>query len=95
MTREAAPRRSSQSGSGRALQGAAGARLRQGFIAALAADYEQHGAAAIAALRADKPADYVKLVASLLPKDDAAEGQGGEDGSPIAIEVVFVGTAEG
>jgi hypothetical protein len=95
MRRETAPRRSRNSRSGNALVGAAGARLKQSFIAALAADYEQHGAAAIAALRTDKPADYVKLVASLLPKQDAAEGQGGENGSAIAIDVHFVGTAEG
>ena len=69
----------------------AGLRLRDSFVAALAADYEAHGAAAIAALRIDRPQDYVKLVATLLGKDGLAGGQGEEDDAiPVAIEVRFV-----
>jgi hypothetical protein len=66
-------------------------RLRDSFIAALAADYEAHGAAAIAALRVDRPQDYVKLVATLLGRDGLAGGEGEEDDAiPVAIEVRFV-----
>ena len=59
------------------------------FLAALAADYEAHGAAAIATLRQERPHDYVKLVASLLPKDAPDGGKGEKDG-PTAITVRFV-----
>ena len=64
-------------------------RLREAFIAALAEDYERHGASAIAALRDERPHDYVKLVASLLPKDALDGGKGEKDG-PTAITVRFV-----
>ena len=70
------------------------ARLRDAFVTALAADYEANGAAAIAVLRAERPHDYVKLVASLLPKDGGNAGEGEED-VPVAIEVRFVGGCEG
>jgi hypothetical protein len=38
-------------------------------IAALARDFETHGAAAIDDLRTKNPATYMRLVAALLPKD--------------------------
>ncbi|MSP84003.1 MAG: hypothetical protein EXQ94_14115 [Alphaproteobacteria bacterium] len=49
----------------------AGARDRLGrkFITALASDFEQYGGAAIEQLREDDPGAYVRIVASLLPKD--------------------------
>ncbi|HEY0525554.1 MAG TPA: hypothetical protein VGD08_19335 [Stellaceae bacterium] len=38
-------------------------------LAALAADFAQHGPTVIAAIRAEKPVEYLKLLASLLPKE--------------------------
>ena len=63
--------------------------LSEAFVAALASDYAEHGAEAIAALRQERPHDYVKLVASLLPKDALDNGKGEKDG-PTAITVRFV-----
>lgn len=49
----------------------AGARNRiQGdFMRALADDFEEHGKDAIIACRTDKPDQYLKIVASLMPKE--------------------------
>jgi hypothetical protein len=35
----------------------------------LAEDFEKHGAAVIEKVRTDRPADYLKIVSALLPKD--------------------------
>jgi hypothetical protein len=43
--------------------------LDEAFVKALEDDFIRHGATAIAAMRADKPADYVKIVAALRTKD--------------------------
>lgn len=42
-------------------------RLREEFLAALHADFEQHGAAVIQSVRETKPDVYLKVVASILP----------------------------
>ncbi|CDX40004.1 conserved hypothetical protein [Mesorhizobium sp. SOD10] len=39
------------------------------FAAALRADFRAHGAGVIAAVRAEKPEQYLKVVLTLLPKD--------------------------
>ncbi|RUT91017.1 hypothetical protein EOD23_35725, partial [Mesorhizobium sp. USDA-HM6] len=39
------------------------------FTAALRADFRAHGAGVIAAVRAEKPDQYLKVVLTLLPKD--------------------------
>jgi len=39
------------------------------FAAALRADFHAHGAGVIAAVRAEKPDQYLKVVLTLLPKD--------------------------
>jgi hypothetical protein len=39
------------------------------FLEALAADFEQYGEAAIKLVRLEKPAEYVRIVASILPKE--------------------------
>ena len=44
-------------------------RLGEEFISALAQDFAKHGAAVIERVRQEKPAGYLKVVASLLPKD--------------------------
>lgn len=44
-------------------------KLGEEFIAALHEDFQQHGVAAITEMRETKPAEYVKVIASLLPKE--------------------------
>ena len=44
-------------------------KLGEAFIEALAADFDQHGAQAIIDARAESPVQYVRVIASLLPKD--------------------------
>jgi hypothetical protein len=44
-------------------------KLSEDFVAALYDDFQNHGSAAIAACRAEKPDVYVRVIASLLPKD--------------------------
>ena len=49
--------------------------LVDGFAAALRADFRAHGAGVIAAVRAEKPDQYLKVVLTLLPKDFAASSE--------------------
>ena len=44
-------------------------KLGEAFIEALYADFETHGAVTIASVRAEDPTAYVKVCASLLPKE--------------------------
>ena len=44
-------------------------KLSEDFVAALYDDFQDHGSAAIAACRAEKPDVYVRVIASLLPRD--------------------------
>jgi hypothetical protein len=44
-------------------------KLSEDFVAALYDDFQDHGSAAIAACRAEKPDVYVRVIAGLLPKD--------------------------
>jgi Family of unknown function (DUF5681) len=44
-------------------------KLAEDFVAALYDDFRDHGAAAIAACRAEKPDVYVRVIANLLPRD--------------------------
>jgi Family of unknown function (DUF5681) len=44
-------------------------KLSEDFVAALYNDFQEHGSAAIAACRAEKPDVYVRIIAGLLPKD--------------------------
>jgi hypothetical protein len=44
-------------------------KLGEAFIADLYEDWKGNGAAAIKAVRADKPDAYLKVIASILPKD--------------------------
>jgi hypothetical protein len=43
-------------------------KIGEQFLTDLQADWDENGVEAIKACRAEKPADYVKMVASLLPK---------------------------
>ena len=44
-------------------------KISQAFLEALAADFEEGGAAAIKIMRIERPSEYVKCVASILPKE--------------------------
>lgn len=43
--------------------------LSEAFISALNQDFEKHGVAVIQAVREDDPAAYLKIIASIVPKD--------------------------
>lgn len=63
------------------------------FATALRADFRAHGASVIAAVRAEKPDQYLKVVLTLLPKDfsqriDADNKTSLEQLSDIVFEVV-------
>lgn len=44
-------------------------KLGEAFLADMLEDWEEHGAKVIKAVRADRPDVYLKVVASILPKD--------------------------
>jgi hypothetical protein len=44
-------------------------KLGEEFIAAMHDDFTKHGAATIAKVREERPADYVKVIAGILPKE--------------------------
>ncbi len=54
------------------------------FVRALAEDFEEHGVLAIERARTTDPVQYLKVVASLVPKEVT-----GEDGQPVAIQVIY------
>ncbi len=43
-------------------------RVSEKLLEALATDFEAHGKEVIEKVRADRPADYLKIIASLVPK---------------------------
>jgi hypothetical protein len=44
-------------------------RISTAFLEALAKDFEEHGEAAIKIMRIERPTDYCKVIASILPKE--------------------------
>src|SRR5262245_21939164 len=44
-------------------------RLAYGFVEALQRDFEEHGEAVIRIVRVERPAEYLKVIASILPKE--------------------------
>jgi hypothetical protein len=61
--------RPGQSGNPRGRPKGSRHKLGEDFFAAMAADFEKHGPATIAKVRQERPADYLKIVASILPKE--------------------------
>ena len=63
--------RPAASASGAAKGRPKGSRNRLGvaFVEAMLGDFEQHGRTVIASLRDDKPEQYLRIVASILPKE--------------------------
>lgn len=53
-------------------------KLSEDFVAALAADFDAHGAHAIEVMRVKSPAQYVNVIASLVPKDLNLKGDASE-----------------
>lgn len=63
-----------QSGNPAGRPKGARSKLGEDFLKALAADFAEHGVEAIIKVRTEKPSDYVKVVASLMPKEiDASD----------------------
>jgi Family of unknown function (DUF5681) len=58
-------------------------KISEKLLEALATDFEAHGKKVIEKVRADRPADYLKIVASLVPKqmeiDDFRTSRKAED----------------
>jgi hypothetical protein len=48
-------------------------KLEADFLNALADDFAENGIAAVQAVRSEKPEQYLKVIAAVLPKDVAAE----------------------
>lgn len=44
-------------------------KLSEEFIAAMCADFEAHGTKAIETVRTERPQDYLKVIASIVPKE--------------------------
>ena len=44
-------------------------RLSHAFLTALADDFEQHGVEALRIARIEKPVEYIRIVAGLMPKE--------------------------
>jgi hypothetical protein len=63
-----------QSGNPAGRPKGARSKLGEAFLTEMLADFEQHGAEAIVKVRDEKPDQYLKVVASILPKElDAGE----------------------
>lgn len=52
-------------------------KISEKFITALTADFEKHGETVIEQVRSDKPEQYLRIVADLVPKDFNIEGNVG------------------
>lgn len=61
-------------------------KLSEAFVRELWRDFEEHGAKAIAEVREKRPQDYLKIVASLVPKQLASD-----DGEVVIGAIVFKG----
>lgn len=66
-------------------------KLGEEFVAALYADWQVHGSAVIAKVREDRPHEYLKLIASLLPRHVALKGGAFDDvGDDELREIIAV-----
>lgn len=75
-----------QSGNPAGRPKGARSKLGEAFIDALLKDWEANGIDAILKMREEKAADYVKVVASLLPKEVS-----GPDGEPMEVRTLLGG----
>jgi hypothetical protein len=58
-------------------------RLQKAFLEELASDFEEHGAAVIKLCRIEQPHNYLKVIASLMPRDLHLEAYGHLDDETI------------
>lgn len=72
-----------QSGNPAGRPKGARSKLGEDFLNALRDDFQAHGIEALREVREKKPADYIKVVASILPKEIT-----GENGEPILTKIV-------
>lgn len=63
------PWKPGQSGNPAGRPKGARAKLGEAFVDALLADFRKNGVQSIVDMRDEKPADYVKVIASILPKE--------------------------
>lgn len=61
------------------------AKLGEEFLKAMQEDFAMHGVAAVEAVRVEKPDQYLKVIASILPKEIDL----GEDTVQAMVEVMF------
>jgi hypothetical protein len=54
------------------------AQLSEDFIAAIASEFEKHGAEAIARVREESPATFLELVAGLIPREFVVTHEAGD-----------------
>ena len=71
--------RPGQSGNPAGRPRGARSKISEAFIAALNDDFAAHGVAVIETVRKEKPAEYLKIVASLVPKEFSLNPTGLED----------------
>ena len=72
-----------QSGNPAGRPKGARSKLGEAFINAMLQDFEKNGVVAIEKVRTERPQDYVKVIASILPKEIT-----GEDGAPIPVAAI-------
>lgn len=68
-------------------------KLSEAFIAALFEDFEQHGVQALQMMRIEKPNEYVKVVAALIPTQFQAVDANGENAN-LGLVVTVVRPSE-
>ena len=65
-------------------------KLTEAFLNALQQDFAEHGEAVVRAVRSERPADYLRTVAALMPK----QVEGSEDGPPVGVRHEFAWKSE-
>jgi hypothetical protein len=66
-------------------------KLSESFIAALAKDFEENGQRAIRSVRMSKPGEYLRVIASIVPKQVETED---EDGNAVGVALITKGAIE-
>lgn len=81
-----APWKPGQSGNPAGRPKGARSKLGEAFVDALLADWQKNGVQAVIDMREERPGDYVKVIASLLPKELS-----GPDGDAIPVNTLAAG----